>query len=108
MNKEEYVKFAKAFFEDGLQVTLAKNHDYSGESDDFFNNFKALSVHGIDPRIGFIARMQDKLNRIANFVKTDTLMVSDESVADTFSDLCNYTIIFAAFCKSLEDEDSKG
>jgi hypothetical protein len=40
--------------------------------------------------------------RIASFVKNGELKVKDESVQDTLLDLANYSMLFAAYLKSIK------
>ena len=78
-----------------------KNSDYTGATDDPFANFKAIEVYGIKTEIGFMTRMTDKMARVASFIKNGELMVKDESVQDTLLDLANYSMLFAAYLKSV-------
>lgn len=70
-----------------------KNHDYTSGSGDSFANFRGSSYLGIDPVLGVMLRMQDKMMRIRTFVEKGELKVKDESVKDAFIDLINYTVL---------------
>lgn len=70
-----------------------KNYDYTSGSGDSFANFRGSSYLGIDPVLGVMLRMQDKMMRIRTFVEKGELKVKDESVRDAFIDLVNYTVL---------------
>lgn len=86
-----------------VEVTKAKNADYTGGSGDPFANFKQvgnfIQVEGVT-EIGFFTRMSDKFSRIGSFITKGVLMVKDESVEDTLIDLANYCILFAGYLRS--------
>lgn len=101
MNREELIQFAESFFGGAIETMKRKNSDYTGATDDPFANFKAIEVYGIKTEIGFMTRMTDKMARVASFIKNGELMVKDESVQDTLLDLANYSMLFAAYLKSV-------
>jgi hypothetical protein len=103
MTRDELLKY----FDDTtakMRETLAnKNHDYAGNEalNDALANFSRVEALGIaSTEIGFLTRMTDKLCRIANFVKSGVLKVSDEKVNDTLHDLANYSILMSAYISS--------
>lgn len=104
MNKQEYMKFHEDQCRRMVEITKAKNADYSGAGDDPFNNFRHIknfiNQDGVC-EIGFLTRMTDKFSRIGSFISNGTLQVKDESVQDTLLDLANYCILFMGF---LEDK----
>lgn len=101
MTKEEYIAFHDATTKLMREVTLAKNADYTGSTNDPFANFKNVEVLGIcSTEQGFATRMMDKISRIASFIKNGTLQVKDESASDTLIDLANYCILFAGYLES--------
>ena len=103
MNKKQYMEFHKAFCDKMIEVTKAKNADYSGAGDDPFNNFRHIGNFVQTPgvvAIGFLTRMSDKFSRIGSFISNGTLQVKDESVEDTLHDLANYCALFAGYLKS--------
>lgn len=98
MNKAEYMEYHEAACKRMIEITKAKNADYSGAGDDPFSNFRQIE-HLIKtvPRvvmIGMLTRMSDKMSRIASFVEKGNLQVKDESVKDTLLDVANYAILF--------------
>lgn len=100
MTKEQYLRFAEDFFEECIETAKKKNHDYTGKTDDPFNNFKAVESLGIQVEVGFLTRMMDKMKRIASFVGNGELKVKDESVKDTLQDLANYAALLAGYLES--------
>lgn len=100
MTKEEYFKFAEQFFHNCLEISKKKNADYTGGSPDPFANFTSTERLGISTEKGFITRMNDKMMRLAAYAEGHQMQVSDESVLDTLSDLCNYSALLAGYIKS--------
>lgn len=101
MNKEEYIEFHKAVTQTMTDITIRKNHDYTGAADDPFANFRICESTGIcSAEQGFLVRMSDKMSRINSFVQQGTLLVKDESVTDTLFDLANYCILMAGYIES--------
>ena len=54
-----------------------KNHDYTSGSGDPFANFRGSSYLGIDPVLGVMLRMQDKMMRVRTFAEKGELKVKD-------------------------------
>ncbi len=105
MRKSEYLEFHAAMCQRMIEITKAKNADYTGEGDDPFANFTRVEVLGItDTTRGFLVRMVDKLSRITSFAQKGILEVKDESVEDTLLDLANYSILLAGYIKSKKEE----
>lgn len=69
-----------------------KSHDYSGTRDPF-KNFKVSEDLGVEPWVGALVRLNDKVERIKNFAKNRHLLVKDEGVKDTLLDLANYALL---------------
>ncbi len=101
MTREEFLRFHSEAVDKMKDITIAKNADYTGATDDPFANFKVVEAVGIcSTEQGFATRMMDKQSRIASFIKNGTLKVKDESVTDTLLDLANYCILFAGYLES--------
>lgn len=77
---------------------LKKNSDYTGgeKSSDIFANFKSSKILGVDPILGIMMRVMDKIQRIRSFTEDGELKVSDESVYDACEDVVNYMILAKA------------
>ena len=70
-----------------------KNHDYRGGTSDPFANFRGSTAFGVDPIIGILLRMQDKMNRIRTFAESGQLHVTNEKWSDSIEDLVNYSVL---------------
>lgn len=116
MNKEEYFKYHEKICTKMMEITRAKNADYTGVGSDPFSNFTRVELLGnCSTEQGFVTRMVDKLSRIISFVQKGILEVKDESVEDTLIDLANYCILFSGYIKHkkehsdwLKDRDIRG
>lgn len=107
MNRADYLQFHKDCCAKMIEVTQAKNHDYSGFSDDDpFVNFKVVERCGISStEQGFLTRMMDKISRVNSFVKQGVCNVKDEKIEDTLLDLANYSILMAGYIKSKKENE---
>lgn len=101
MNKEEFYFYHENFTKKILDISKRKGADYCGETNsDPFANFRQVEILGIcTTEQGFLARMTDKMSRVASLIKQDA-HVKDESIEDTLGDLANYAILMSAFLKS--------
>jgi len=96
--KQEWLKLHKELTDRMHQITIAKNADYTGSTDDPFANFRRVEAMGITTtEVGFLTRMLDKMSRIASFTQNEELLVKDESVEDTLLDLANYSLLFIGY-----------
>lgn len=105
MTKPGYFVFAEQFFGKCLEISKAKNADYTGGAADPFANFKAVEILGITTEQGFLTRMMDKMKRIASFAEKGELQVKDESVTDTLRDLANYACLLAGYIESKKEPE---
>jgi protein-arginine kinase activator protein McsA len=72
-------------------IRQAKRVDYNAGA---MNNFELTSqLLGIDPHVGILVRMSDKLSRLGSFTQKGFNAVTDESVEDTLLDLANYSLL---------------
>jgi len=102
---DKYFQFAEKTFQEMLEISKKKNADYTGGTSDPFANFtKNENCGGASVEQGFLVRMNDKMARVSNFVKTGTLQVKDEAVDDTLKDLANYCILFLGYLESQKDD----
>ena len=106
MDREGYRQFHVKMCEDALNLSMSKNHDYSGGEDgrDPFLNFKTVEFLGIGVTTeqGFMVRLADKIRRLSGFVKTGEFKVSDESFRDTVMDAINYLCLLSAYKEAKE------
>ena len=110
MNRSDFLKFYEETTNKMLDITVAKNHDYSGfGGDDPFANFRVVENCGIaSVEQGFLTRMMDKVSRINSFVQQGVCNVKDEKIEDTLIDLANYSILMAGYIRSKKDEAELG
>lgn len=101
------MEFHKAMCDKMVEITKAKNADYTGAGDDPFANFKIVQTFGcVNVEQGFFTRMCDKMSRISSFIEKGTLQVKDESVEDTLLDIANYAILFRGYLESKKREEN--
>jgi hypothetical protein len=107
MTGKELIAFHKAFCERLQEITKAKNNDYAGEATtNAFKNFTFVEEFGVATvEAGMFTRMTDKMSRLSSFIKHGQLKVKGETVIDTLHDLCNYSIIFAAYLNDKQRHD---
>lgn len=89
------VEFHKELTKQAFDIIEAKNHDYRGGTGDPFANFRGSTVFGIDPIVGILLRMQDKMMRIKTFAEKKQLLVKGEGVRDAILDIINYSVLIA-------------
>lgn len=69
-----------------------KNHDYSGE-DDPLRNLKQCKDAGVEPWVGVIVRLTDKMDRAKSYAKKREFKVGSEGLIDTFKDMATYALL---------------
>lgn len=89
-------QFAEEFCARNIAITQAKNADYTGGKDIWYN-FEQVEQYGVDPVDGFITRMVDKISRIETFLANKKLQVTNESGMDTLHDLANYAMLLYGY-----------
>lgn len=101
MNKEEYLAEFEALTIKMLEITKAKNSDYTGDDSSPFKNFTMVEIMGFaSTEQGFLTRIIDKVMRVSSFVKKGILEVADEKVEDTLLDCANYCLLMICYLKS--------
>lgn len=86
------------FLIETIEIMSKKNRDYTGNDEDNFATFRRYKMVGITPEQGIMARMVDKLSRIANILNGKSPgAVNDEVVRDTLRDMIAYSAILAAY-----------
>jgi len=105
MTIEEIIKLLEETTNDLKNTLRRKSSDYTGGegSQDPFANFRATKVLDIDPVIGIMMRIMDKIQRVRSFVNDGELKVPNESVYDAFDDMIGYTILAKAMLKEKRD-----
>jgi DNA-directed RNA polymerase delta subunit len=83
MNSDREQQFSNIIGE-LFDIYKKKNKDYGNSFTDLYQKFGLTSS---------VIRLSDKLNRLENLCKTETIEVKDESINDTLMDLANYAIL---------------
>jgi len=91
MNTEDGIKRFQEIQKEHFQLHKAKNHDYAAK--DYVSNLVACKSFGVDPLIGIVVRLTDKISRLASFCEQGTLKVKDEKIEDTLNDIAVYAIL---------------
>lgn len=113
MTHSEFVKFHEEMCSKGREITIAKNHDYTGEKDlnacgsnpfAIFSNFLRCEQLGIcSVEAGFLTRLTDKFARLCTLSRPDIkAKVKDESFDDTVVDMINYLLLLSAYRRTKE------
>lgn len=106
-SKDKLFKLHEDTCESALKTMVAKNHDYSGDNGDPFANFRGAAYLGIDPVLGIMLRIQDKLARINTFVRKGELKVKGEGVDDAIEDSINYLILIKGLIKEQQEKETQ-
>jgi hypothetical protein len=93
VSKSELLALHLLLCNEAREIMKRKNQDYTGGSSDPFANFRGSLAMGIEPEIGLMLRMTDKMQRAKAFVANGTLAVSTEGIEDIGHDLINYSIL---------------
>jgi hypothetical protein len=72
------------------ELHSVKQHDY-GVDEDPFANIRASRDFGVEPWVGAVIRLNDKVTRIKSFIKKGAL--KNESVQDSLLDISVYALI---------------
>ena len=103
MTKKEYFELIDATFAEVRGIVEAKNADYTAQSDDPFANFRLSTLEGVQPEVGLMIRLQDKLQRIRSFMRSGTLSVANESADDAVNDIIGYCLILKGLMAERSD-----
>ena len=111
MDIEELKKIHEETSKKCLGIMIKKNSDYTGgeKATDIFANFKNSKYLGVDPIIGIMMRVMDKIQRIRSFANDKKLKVENESVYDACEDIINYMVLAKAMFieeRSLDENNS--
>lgn len=101
MTRRDLLDYIAAEHLNELNLLADKNADYAGDDDPFAN----LKRHGL---YGILVRMDDKLARLENYVKSGRMVMDSETVRDTCRDLSNYANLFSAYAEVLFGTAAKG
>ena len=101
MTRDEYIAHHRDLCEEARALSVAKNHDYTGDDANPFANFERVEALGIcGTATGFLVRITDKVSRLATFARHGRLEVASESVRDTVVDAINYLALLSAWIEA--------
>lgn len=104
MNQKNFITALQKAHDECVEISRRKNNDYAQEND-AFANFRFGEQQGLDPAIGILHRMGDKMARAISLIATEKeAMVLDERVGDTLSDLSNYALILKVYLEAQSHE----
>tara|TARA_Y100001938_G_C7727712_1_gene253123 strand:+ start:124 stop:456 length:333 start_codon:yes stop_codon:yes gene_type:complete len=108
MTRDQYVVFHLGMCNEARKLSIKKNQDYTGRSDDKpFANFQRCEAMGVTTtEKGFLVRMTDKFSRLSTFCETGSFEVSDESLRDTLLDIINYAILLGAYVEAKKEVEN--
>jgi len=78
-----------------LDISVAKNADYSDGASDPLSNFRLSEQFGVSMPQGIMVRLSDKFSRISHLLDGRDPAVEDERLSDTIRDAINYMAILA-------------
>lgn len=104
MNREELLATHKQMTQTARNIMAVKNHDYAHDSDPF-KNFRAASFLGVDPGIGLLLRVLDKIARLHTFWLSGELKA--ESVDDAEVDIINYMVLHRGLRSQQDASENK-
>jgi hypothetical protein len=93
MNRDELLKMHDETCVNARVTMEKKNQDYTGSTNDVFANFRITQFIGVEPELGILMRVSDKIQRLATFINKGELKVQNESAADAIEDIINYVIL---------------
>lgn len=102
LSSEDYLTFLRGLYDNMLELIEAKNRDYTNGGG-AFANFEKSTEFGVDPLVGVMLRMEDKIQRIKSFVKTGSLAVKGEGVEEALQDVIGY----ASICLGMLEQDKR-
>lgn len=112
-NREVLLHHIADFYAKGEELVAKKSNDYGNS--DALANLRASEAINVDPRLGIVIRLQDKLARLANHAQRRRFAV-DETVEDTLLDIANYCALYHALHygpapidkKEIKQDDQEG
>jgi len=106
MEDNKLVSHNAEVFNECLEISRKKSHDYAGDEDPMRNFRLSEYLGAVNTPDGIFVRMCDKVSRIARGLH-NPLEVSDESMEDTCHDLINYCSILLYALKEKNDTSDK-
>jgi hypothetical protein len=95
MTSQEYLDFMKKELGSIQELVSKKNADYTNQGSAFANFDKSIEW-GVDPLIGLLVRVEDKMQRLKSFASMGKLQVEGEGPEDALRDVIGYSCIALA------------
>lgn len=96
MKPAERNDLIRSYFDQDMDLLMAKGHDYAG-NDDCLANLKRFGYMGI------VVRLSDKFSRLETLAKcAGKASVPSESLIDTLRDIRNYAFLAQIFLEGKE------
>ena len=92
MTREQLLELHVDLSTEARDLMTRKNADY-GASTDPFANFRMSALLHLDPSMGVLLRMQDKMARLISFIEKGDLAVKEEGWHDAIIDVINYAVL---------------
>ena len=106
MTREELLDLHSILTEQAKQLMSRKNNDYTAGGSPF-SNFEMANMFGVDPKLGLLLRVMDKIKRIETFIRQGKLDVVNESRTDSVIDIINYMVLLEGmFIDDVSTENS--
>jgi hypothetical protein len=93
MSKEQYIYLVGETLGEVLEMVRQKNNDYTAGTEDPFSNFRLATLEGVEPEVGLMIRVQDKMQRLRTYISRGELMVEGEGFEDAIHDIIGYMLI---------------
>lgn len=97
----EKVKMFCEIFDELKELHIKKSHDYATDIDPH-SNFMSANEWGVEPWIGVMLRLQDKVKRLQTFALKGLLL--NEAAEDSLRDIAVYAIIALIILKKRTEE----
>ena len=93
MTRQEVEAFRARILHTCKEVMADRSNDYATDVD-AFRNLNASKFLGVDPCVGILIRIQDKISRLSQVAQGKTLQ--SERAMDSVVDIINYAILLGA------------
>lgn len=107
MTRDELLELFDETVGSARDILIRKNKDYS-DGDDPWSNFNASTIFDVDPIVGILMRVVDKLKRIQTFAAKGELQVKDEPVLNSIIDVINYMALIRGMIKDMQAKEDPG
>ena len=93
MTRQEIEAFRARILHTAKEVMTDRSNDYATDVD-ALRNINSCKFLGVEPGVGVLVRMQDKIARLSQLFQGKTLQ--SERAMDSVVDLINYSILLGA------------